>query len=128
MHTRCSGTLGLVIVSAAVGQVAGSAAPASEGVEYFEERVRPIVAEQCYSCHGPMRQRSGLRLDSLEALRQGGDRGPALVPEDPDKSLLIRAVRYTDEELRMPPKSRLSEEQIQDLITWVKMGAPGPTS
>src|SRR5262249_20649127 len=105
---------------------AWGAPPSPEDLEFFEKRVRPVLAENCYTCHGPTRQRNGLRLDSLDAIRKGGDRGPAILAGDPEKSLLIRAIRYTDEDLQMPPKSRLPQEQIRDLTTWVKMGAPGP--
>ena len=70
-------------------------------------------------------QRGGLLLDTRDGLLTGGDTGPAVVPGDPEKSLLIKAVRYLDKDLQMPPKDkRLSESQIADLVMWVKMGAP----
>jgi cytochrome c553 len=97
------------------------------GAAFFEKRIRPILAANCYACHGPEKKRSGLKLDSLPAILRGGDRGPAVMPGKPDESLLIRAVHYGDEP-RMPPKGRLSDAQINDLVAWVKMGAPGPNA
>lgn len=106
-------------VSAADGK------PNADGFEFFEKRIRPLLAENCYQCHGPEKQRNGLRLDSRAAILTGGDRGPAIVPGRPDDSRLIRAVRY-DDEPRMPPKGKLAEGQIADLAAWVRMGAPVP--
>jgi mono/diheme cytochrome c family protein len=99
--------------------------PDAAGLEFFERRIRPLLAENCYQCHGPEKQRNGLRLDSRTAILTGGDRGPSIVPEKPDESRLILAVRYGDEP-RMPPKGKLSDAQIADLATWIKMGAPAP--
>src|SRR5436190_20804661 len=110
-----------------------AAAPQSDhaGVEFFEKKIRPILVEHCYKCHGKDAEKikGGLLLDTREGLLKGGDTGPALVAGDPEKSLLIKAVRYTDEDLSMPPRKsggRLSDQQIADLETWVKMGAPDP--
>ncbi len=119
----------------ALGLVAGSYSETSgalpdggdaKAVEYFESRIRPILANHCYACHGKQDQKSkgGLRLDSLEGLLKGGDSGPAFVPGDLDQSLLIKAVRYKDEDLRMPPDGKkLSDAQVADLEAWVGMGA-----
>jgi hypothetical protein len=95
-------------------------------MEFFEKRVRPLLAEHCYACHGPDKQQAGLRLDRFSAILKGGDRGPAVVPGMPEESLLLRAIHYTDDELRMPPKGKLQAGQIADLAAWLKMGAPGP--
>src|SRR5689334_3300937 len=79
---------------------ASSAGAADEaGVNFFERKVRPVLVEHCYPCHSQtaMKQRGGLLLDSRDGLRTGGDSGPAIVPGHPDRSLLIKAVRYTDE-------------------------------
>src|SRR6266542_3529861 len=107
------------------------ASPASAdeaGVDFFERKVRPVLVEHCYPCHSETakKQRGGLRLDSRDSLRRGGDSGPAIMPGRPDRSLLIKAVRYTDEHLRMPPKGKLPDTVRDDLETWVKMGAPDP--
>ena len=95
--------------------------------EFFEKKIRPVLAENCYLCHGSQTEpMAGLRLDSRAGLLQGGTRGPAVVPFDPDKSLLIEAISYKNPDLNMPPTGRLSEEQISDFIAWVEMGAPDP--
>ncbi|MGC3960441.1 MAG: PSD1 and planctomycete cytochrome C domain-containing protein [Verrucomicrobiota bacterium] len=102
------------------------AAPASDGIEFFETKVRPIFAEHCYSCHSATEKvKGGLRLDAAKSLLKGGDTGVAIVPGDVEASLLIKAVRYVDENLQMPPKDKkLSAAQIACLEAWVKMGAP----
>jgi hypothetical protein len=96
-------------------------------IEFFESKIRPVLVDHCYECHSQDadKVKGGLLLDTKEGLLKGGDSGPAIVPGDPEKSLLIKAVRYTDEDLQMPPKNRkLASEQIADLEAWVKMGAP----
>ncbi len=100
-----------------------------DGIEFFEQKIRPIFVEHCYPCHSSDAEKvkGGLRLDSRAGLLAGGDKGPAIVPGDPERSRLIQAVRYTDADLKMPPKSqKLSDPQIADLEAWVKMGAPDP--
>lgn len=97
--------------------------------QFFESRIRPLLSENCYKCHSQLAEkvRGSLLLDSREAVLKGGETGPAIVPGDPEKSLLIKAVRYTDPDLQMPPKgNKLADAQISDLVTWVKMGAPDP--
>ena len=108
---------------------AAAARAADDGIEFFEKRVRPVLAEQCGKCHAADAEKikGGLLLDSREGWLQGGDSGPVLVPGDPENSLLIKAVRYTDKDLQMPPKDkRLPDAAIADLVTWVRMGAPSP--
>jgi hypothetical protein len=97
-------------------------------LEFFEKKVRPLLAERCYKCHssGGESVKGGLLLDSRDGILRGGHSGPAVVPGDPDRSPLVRAVRGSDEEIRMPPKSRLAAAEIADLETWVRMGAPAP--
>lgn len=102
-------------------------APSAEQERFFETRVRPVLVENCQKCHGSSKQWAGLRLDSREALLKGGDSGPALIPGEPGESLLIQAVRHTDETLKMPRDGKLSENQIKDLTRWVELGAPYPT-
>jgi hypothetical protein len=94
--------------------------------EFFEKKVRPILVERCVSCHGKEKQKGDLRLDSREAALKGGDTGPAIAPGEPEKSLLVKAIRYTDTGLQMPKKGKLPAEQIAVLETWVKGGAPWP--
>jgi hypothetical protein len=95
--------------------------------EFFENKIRPLFVNDCYKCHSQQapKLKGGLSLESRENILKGGDTGPAIVPGNPDASLLIEAIRYTNEDLQMPPKGRkLSDEQIADLENWVKMGAP----
>ena len=106
---------------------------AAESVEFFENKVRPLLVEHCYSCHSAEAEAKGklkavLRMDSLEGLKKGGDSGPALTPGDPAKSLIVEAVNYRNEDMAMPPKAKLDEAQIQILTEWVQMGAPWPGS
>ena len=98
----------------------------TDQTEFFEYKVRPLLAKNCYQCHSEQAKilYSNLRVDGRAALLNGGDRGPAIVPGDPDSSQLIQAVRY--ENLEMPPAGRLSEDQIEVLVKWVEMGAPWP--
>ena len=110
------------------GVDAVDAAITPEQVEFFEAKIRPVLATQCGKCHASTSEklRGGLRLDSRETLRLGGDSGPAIVPGNPDLSLLIRAIRYRDDELRMPPKAKLPDAVVADFEAWIKMGAPDP--
>src|SRR5258708_3445919 len=105
----------------------GAHALADDGLEFFEKKVRPLLAERCFECHSPDKKvKGGLRLDSREGWVKGGDTGPAIVPGEPDKSLLISAVRYKDRDLQMPEKRKLPDDEIVILEQWVKMGAPDP--
>jgi mono/diheme cytochrome c family protein len=93
--------------------------------DFFENKIRPIFANNCYSCHTNS-QLGGLRLDSLEAMLKGGKRGPALVPGDAEKTLFLKAVSQTDPNLKMPPSGKLKDTEIADLTAWVKAGATWP--
>lgn len=100
------------------------------GVKFFETRIRPILADHCYRCHGPEsgEGKAKLRVDAIESLLRGGVSGPALIRGEPDRSLLILAIRH-DSEVSMPPKQKLPQADIDALTAWVEMGAPGmPTS
>src|SRR6266496_1686615 len=109
--------LGTLVVS--LPQHSFSAAePTAEQIDFFESKVRPIFAEHCYTCHSEKAEKlkGGLRLDSSDAILKGGDTGPAIVPGDLEGSLLIKAVRYSDPDLQMPPKNKkLAAEQIASL-------------
>ena len=97
--------------------------------QFFESKIRPVLADNCYKCHSAKSEKvkGGLWLDTREGSLKGGETGPAVIPGDLEKSLLIKAVRYTDPDLQMPPKDKkLSAAQIADLEAWVKMGAPDP--
>ena len=115
------------LLSLATGLAHLSAAePSSEGLELFEKKIRPLLAEQCFECHGEKKTKGGLRLDSREGWTKGGESGPAIVPGEPAKSLLIRAVGYANSDLQMPPKRKLAPDQLAALEKWVKLGAPDP--
>ena len=104
-------------------------AVAAADIEYFEKKIRPLLASRCYSCHSNQAKivQGGLKLDSVGGLLTGGDTGPALVPGKPDESLLVAAIRYEkDADVQMPPKGRLPDQEIAELTEWVKRGAPFP--
>jgi mono/diheme cytochrome c family protein len=104
--------------------------PAQEQLEHFEKKVRPILAEHCYKCHSSQAKKlkGGFLLDSRAGLLKGGDSGPAVVPGRPERSRLLVAIGYTDPDLQMPPKGKLSEAAIADLTAWVRAGVPWPTA
>jgi hypothetical protein len=99
-----------------------------EHTEFFERKVRPVLVEHCYECHSADADQieGGLLLDSRAGVVKGGDTGPIITPGDPEASLLIRAIRYTDATLSMPPDGELPPLAIADLEAWVRMGAPDP--
>ncbi|QDU92689.1 DUF1549 domain-containing protein [Lignipirellula cremea] len=96
----------------------------AEHRRFFEEQVRPLLAQRCYKCHGPEKQKGDLRLDSRGAMLQGGESGPAIMPGQPDASLLLEAVKY--ESFEMPPDGQLKENDIAALEQWIRLGAPWP--
>ncbi len=100
-----------------------------EQLAFFESRIRPLLATHCYECHSSESDelQGGLLVDSRPTMRRGGDTGPAVIPGDVEHSLLIQAVRY-DDAMEMPPDEKLSDAEIADLESWVKMGAPDPRS
>jgi mono/diheme cytochrome c family protein len=100
------------------------------GIDFFEKKVRPVLVESCASCHSSSAKKikGGLLLDTPEGILKGGDTGPSIVPGKPEASLLIKALRWQDPELQMPPKKRLPEAAIADLVRWVAMGAPHPAA
>ena len=101
--------------------------PTPEQAAFFEAKIRPILVNQCQSCHGKSQQLGGLRLDSADALRKGGDSGPAVVAGNPDASLLVKAVRQSGP-LKMPQGGKLSPSEVADIEGWVRMDAPWPAS
>ena len=117
----CLGTLLVNMTFAQAGELASD-----DPIAFFETRIRPVLVEHCYECHSANsgKLQGGLRLDDREAVLRGGDSGPAFVPGDPEQSLLIHAVRY--ESLEMPPKGKLPDTVVGDLVRWIQMGAPDP--
>src|SRR5262245_3925750 len=108
-------------------QSPGGAAADPKALEFFESKVRPLLAERCLECHGPQKQKGNLRLDSLAAILKGGDSGPALGAGKPEESRLVQAIGYTSD-IKMPPKSKLPDREIADRTQWVKLGAPWPNA
>ncbi len=114
----------LLLAAGSVGHAGESeSGPTAEQVRFFERSVRPVLAENCYKCHGPQKQKGGLRLDSREAILTGGDSGPAIEPGKPAESLLIEAVHY--DSVKMPPSGQLPQPAVaarramgQDRAPW----------
>jgi hypothetical protein len=118
----------LLPVLALLPATAAAADPVS--ADYFETKVRPVLAEHCFGCHSAKaeKQKGGLLLDTPAGLLKGGDAGPVIVPGDPGKSRLVAAINYKDVDLQMPPKGKLPDAVIMDLTVWIKMGAPWPNT
>ena len=92
--------------------------------EFFEKQIRPILAEQCYKCHGAEKQKAALRVDSRAAILKGTDEGPVIVPGKPEESEFIKSLRHTGNS-KMPEKAdKLSDAQIEAMAQWVRMGMP----
>ena len=103
-------------------------APAAPSATTFSGPIRSLFAERCFSCHGARRQEGGLRVDTVAALRAGGDSGPAIVPGDA-ASLLVSRVGDSDPDRRMPPDGEgapLSAEEVRLVADWIAAGAPAP--
>ncbi|GDY06897.1 hypothetical protein LBMAG52_03830 [Planctomycetia bacterium] len=117
----------LVVSLVAIGS-SGRAHADDAGIEFFEKKIRPLLVAHCSECHAADAKKlgGGLLLDSRDGVRKGGDTGAAVVPGKPDESLLIKAVRYTDGSVKMPPKGKLPAAAIADLEEWIKRGAPDP--
>ncbi len=99
-----------------------------EQLNFFERKIRPVLADTCYECHAATAKKvkGGLLLDSKESALRGGDNGPAVVPGKLEESLIIRAIKWADKDMEMPPKKKLSDAVIADFEAWIKMGAPDP--
>jgi mono/diheme cytochrome c family protein len=116
----CCG-LGLTLVAIVVVPCCLHAA----GDDLFENKVRPVLRQHCFACHGEKRAGGGLRLHTRTAMLKGGDNGPAVVLGDPDKSLLIQVLSH-EGKIKMPPSGVLKEQEIADFSAWIKQGAPWP--
>src|SRR5437868_3418091 len=101
----------------------GAQASAPQDLEFFETKVRPVLVENCFKCHSDVPKIKGnLRLDSRALMLKGGDTGPAIVPGQPGKSLLVKAIGYEDADLKMPPKGKLPADVIANLTEWIARG------
>ncbi len=105
--------------------------PTKEQLAFFEQKIQPILSEKCYKCHSleSGKSKGGLTVDLAASTLKGGDTGPGIVPGNPEKSLIYTAITYADKDMQMPPTSsggKLDAQQIADIATWIKMGAPDP--
>lgn len=135
-RTILSAVVAALAVSAIACDSARAAAPSAdvaklspEHAAFFEQKVRPLLVAKCYECHSQESKilQGGLLLDSRPGWQKGGDSGAAIVPGKPDESLLVRAVKYLkDEYVHMPPKGKMSDDEIAVLVEWVRLGAPDP--
>src|SRR3954447_21983018 len=112
-HNLLASTAALIFLSGATAEELSK-----EHVEFFEKRIRPVLVEHCYECHSAQSEKlkGKLLLDTREAARHGGETGPAVVPGDPDASVLLQALRY--ENFEMPPKGKLPAQTIADFEKW----------
>jgi mono/diheme cytochrome c family protein len=108
--------------------LACAAGAAGDDTKFFAEQVEPLLRKHCFECHshGSKRTEGGLTLDSRSGWAQGGERGAAIVPGKPAESLLIQAIRRTDDDFQMPPEKKLADEEIETLVKWIKEGATDP--
>src|SRR5580692_11046874 len=99
---------------------------AADRVDYARD-VKPLLQARCYACHGALKQEAGLRLDTAEFARKGGENGRVLIPGDAKGSELVRRVGAKEDDGRMPPEGQpLTREQIGTLTQWITAGAAGP--
>jgi len=136
LKTACQGlaACALSLCGSVLLEAADTAAPHTRftpaQLDFYQQQVLPILTDNCYKCHSHEADKikANFVLDSREGLLEGGESGPAIVPGDPDKSLLMKAVRHDTEDLQMPPKRKLADEQIAILSFWITMGAPYRTT
>ena len=124
---RLQSRLVLSVAMAACGLLASGNVLADDGpaaLEFFEKDVRPLLVKHCYECHSADDVDGGLNLDSRAGVANGGDSGVVVMAGAPDKSLLIEAVRYKNQDLQMPPKGQMSSAEIAILEKWVRLGVP----
>ncbi|MCM8532545.1 MAG: hypothetical protein NE330_15375, partial [Lentisphaeraceae bacterium] len=99
---------------------------ATEGIQFFEDQIKPIFEDNCTKCHGEKKQKGGLRLDTVEGILAGGETDKLFTAGQPGSSFIIDAVKRVDEDMAMPPKNALPQKEIELLTTWIRMGAPMP--
>jgi cytochrome c553 len=125
-HALIKGTAAtLPLLAISFARAADDPKPSAEAIEFFESKIRPILAGECVTCHGPEKQKAGLRLDSRPAMMEGGSAGPVVKPGDPESSRIVEVVRYNSD-VQMPPKKKLSDAEISALVQWVRTGAVWP--
>ena len=120
--------LALLLIPVGLHANAQPGVPKGQGVDFFENKIRPVLSKHCYECHSAQSKkiRGGLLVDSKEGMLKGGDSGPALVPGKAKDSLIVKALRH-ENDLQMPPRSKkLDDDVIADFVRWIDMGAPDP--
>ncbi|MEM9018020.1 MAG: DUF1549 domain-containing protein, partial [Verrucomicrobiota bacterium] len=117
-----------IVFAVTAGRSVVAEAASSEQLDFFERKIRPVLAEKCFSCHSAdaKKLKGSLQVDHIEHLLTGGETGSAIVPGDAEKSLLIESIRYGNEDLQMPPKERLDEAIVADFARWIDEGAVWP--
>ncbi len=120
----------LIFVFLLSPQILLATEPTKQQADYFENRVRPLLVDKCFSCHSESANKSkgGLTLDTLAGMLAGGDLGPAIVPGKSGQSRLIEAIRYANEDLQMPPKGKMTDNEIAILVRWIDDGAQWPNA
>ncbi len=128
MSIRCFRRAVLYVLCHVMWLPAATSEPTNEQLDFFESRIRPVLVEHCYACHSAEAEepQAGLRLDLRSGWAQGGDSGPAIQPQDPDGSLLLKAIRYEDDASPMPPERKLPDAVVQDFAQWIRDGAADP--
>src|SRR5262249_36201462 len=103
---------------------AQAAPPAPKDLDFFEKRIRPVIVQNCYKCHSADTKelKGDLLLDTRAGVQRGGESGPVIKPGDPNASQLVKAIKYTNKDLKMPPDKKLSDAQIADIETWIRNG------
>ena len=129
-RTKLKKAATLVLGTAALvwGQTLSATEVIKQQLEFYEAKILPVLADKCFKCHsgGEDKLKGSLSVETKEAMLKGGDTGPAVVPGNPEKSLLIKAIAYGDPEMQMPPKEKLPSNVVADFVVWIKMGAPVP--
>lgn len=126
MPSLCVATCVAIVIGGIIGRSAAAEAPpvSAEQAKFFESKVRPLLVENCFKCHSEESQKGNLRLDARGEMLLGGESGPAIVPGEPENSLLMEAVRH--ESYEMPPSKKLRDDEIAILEKWIQDGAPWP--
>ncbi len=123
-HFLGSVALGLIATTSSAESMVSKASP--EDLAFFESKIRPVLSQYCFDCHGAEKQKGGLRLDHIQTILSGGDSGPALIAGDPAGSRIGIAIGYGNVDLQMPPKGKMPDAAATLLLEWITRGAPWP--
>ena len=125
IRTLLFGMATIILGWARIGTHADDEVFSSQQLDFFENRIRPLLVRHCIECHGPAKSENGLCLDSRSAILTGGDSGPAAIVGAPMRSLVIRSVSHSGD-YNMPPNQKLADQELVDLTQWVAMNLPWP--